>query len=215
MWGPEVTCPYTFDPLEILCPPPLPTLHGQHSGTPGESSKFGSVVTYTCEPDPEPGVTFVLVGEPTLRCIADHQNKGIWNRPVPRCELSVPAVMCQPPQLPRGYISAGQKERYVYNDTVQFACEPSFTLRGSPKARCMVQGSWYPAVPVCEKGGYHLSGRSEGGTGHCPSKNLASACSPFSSMPYAPTDPQWTERRQQQCPVHATNSPAATLASSW
>ncbi|XP_055980966.1 complement receptor type 2 isoform X2 [Sorex fumeus] len=136
---------------EIRCSPPPPVLHGTHSGSPNTDAPFGSTVSYTCDPGPEPGVTFVLVGEATLRCIADHQHQGVWNGPAPRCEMSVPTKPCPPPQISRGHVSAGLKEGYAYNDTVQFACQPGFTLKGSPRAHCQASGTWHPAVPVCEK----------------------------------------------------------------
>lgn len=140
--------------LEILCLPPSPILNGRHTGHPSMNVPYGSTVTYICDPDPEKGVTFILVGENTIRCTADGQKTGKWSGPAPRCELSLPEIECQPPQILRGQISSGQKDQYSYNDTVVFACLHGFTLKGSKGIRCNAQGTWEPSAPVCEKGGY-------------------------------------------------------------
>ena len=116
--------------------------------------RYGSTVSYTCDPGPEKGVNFILVGERTIRCTTDSQKTGTWSGPAPRCELSVSEVLCPPPQIPRGQISSGQRDQYSYNDTVVFACMFGFTMKGSRAVRCNAQGTWEPSVPVCEKGGY-------------------------------------------------------------
>uniref|UniRef100_A0A8C9Q218 Complement component receptor 1-like protein n=1 Tax=Spermophilus dauricus TaxID=99837 RepID=A0A8C9Q218_SPEDA len=136
---------------EILCPPPSPILNGRHTGSSSRKFSYGSRVTYTCDPDPEKGVKFILIGENTIRCTMDSQKSGTWSGPAPRCELSTSAVRCPHPQILRGQMSSVPKDQYSYNDTVVFACEPSFTLKGSGKIRCNAQGTWEPSVPVCEK----------------------------------------------------------------
>ncbi|XP_077758389.1 complement receptor type 2 isoform X2 [Canis aureus] len=136
---------------EILCPPPPSILNGRHTGSPSGNVPYGSIVIYTCNPDPEEGVRFILMGEKTIYCTADSQKIGIWSAPAPRCELSSSAVHCPPPQILRGQISWGQKEQYSYNDTVVFACTFGFSLKGSKAIRCNAQGTWEPSAPVCEK----------------------------------------------------------------
>ncbi|XP_048665437.1 complement receptor type 2 isoform X7 [Marmota marmota marmota] len=136
---------------EILCPPPSPILNGRHTGSSSGKFSYGSSLTYTCDPDPEKGVKFILIGENTIRCTMDSQKLGTWSGPAPRCELSTSAVHCPHPQILRGQMSSVPKDQYSYNDTVVFACEPSFTLKGSGKIRCNAQGTWEPSVPVCEK----------------------------------------------------------------
>ncbi|XP_077861232.1 complement receptor type 2 isoform X1 [Macaca mulatta] len=136
---------------EIFCPSPPPILNGRHTGNSLANVSYGSIVTYTCDPDPEEGVNFILIGENTLRCTVDSQKTGTWSGPAPRCELSTSAVQCPRPQVLRGRIVSGQKDRYTYNDTVIFACTFGFTLKGSKQIRCNAQGTWEPSAPVCEK----------------------------------------------------------------
>nr|XP_003930463.2 complement receptor type 2 isoform X2 [Saimiri boliviensis boliviensis] len=136
---------------EIFCPSPPPILNGRHTGNSLASVSYGSIVTYTCDPDPEEGVKFILIGENTLRCTADNQKTGTWSGPAPRCELSTSAVQCPHPQILRGRMLSVQKDQYTYNDTVIFACMFGFTLKGSKQIRCSAQGTWEPSAPVCEK----------------------------------------------------------------
>ncbi|XP_008066499.1 complement receptor type 2 isoform X2 [Carlito syrichta] len=136
---------------EILCPSPPFILNGRHTGNSLENFPYGSTVTYTCDPDPEEGVSFILTGEKTIHCTADSQKNGIWSGLVPRCELSTSAVQCPHPQIQRGQMTSVPKDLYIYNDTVAFACMSGFTLKGSKHIRCNAQGTWEPSVPVCEK----------------------------------------------------------------
>ncbi|XP_073904534.1 complement receptor type 2 isoform X2 [Castor canadensis] len=136
---------------EILCLPPPPILNGRHTGSSSVNVPYGSTVTYTCDPGPEEGVDFILIGNNTIRCTTNNQKTGTWSDPAPRCELSVSVVQCPYPQIPRGQMLSVQKDQYSYNDTVVFACEPDFTLKGSSRIRCNAQGTWEPPAPVCEK----------------------------------------------------------------
>ncbi|XP_028615866.1 complement receptor type 2 isoform X6 [Grammomys surdaster] len=137
---------------EILCPPPPPVLNGRHTGSASGNVPYGSTVTYTCDPSPEKGVNFTLIGEKTINCTADSQKSGIWSGPAPHCELSIPAVQCVQPQINRGQMLSILKHSYSYNDTMTFSCDPGFTMKGSSRTRCSAQGTWEPPVPVCEKG---------------------------------------------------------------
>uniref|UniRef100_A0A8C6QFX7 Complement component receptor 1-like protein n=1 Tax=Nannospalax galili TaxID=1026970 RepID=A0A8C6QFX7_NANGA len=136
---------------EILCPPPSPILNGKHTGSSSADAPYGSTVTYTCDPSPEKGVDFILVGEKTIYCTNDSQKTGIWSGPAPHCELSTTGVQCPYPQVLRGQILSVSKDQYSYNDTVTFSCDPGFTLKGSRSVRCNAQGTWEPPTPVCDK----------------------------------------------------------------
>ncbi|XP_042537236.1 complement receptor type 2 isoform X3 [Dipodomys spectabilis] len=136
---------------EILCPAPSAILNGRHTGSSSVHFPYGSRVTYTCDPGPEGGIEFVLVGESTIHCTAGSLMSGSWSAPAPRCELSTSAIQCSHPHILRGLTLSVQKEQYSYNETVVFACESDFTMKGSSKVRCNAQGIWEPPAPVCEK----------------------------------------------------------------
>nr|KAF6394391.1 complement C3d receptor 2 [Rousettus aegyptiacus] len=169
---------------EILCPPPPPILNGRHTGNPSANVSYASTVTYTCDPDPEEGVSFILIGKDTIRCTADSQKFGTWSDPAPRCELDISTIHCPPPQILRGQISSGEKDQYSYNDTVVFACVLGFTLKGSKGIRCNAQGRWEPLPPVCEKACQAppkiLNGQKEDGhrTRFDPGTSIKYSCDP-------------------------------------
>uniref|UniRef100_G1P1I2 Complement C3d receptor 2 n=1 Tax=Myotis lucifugus TaxID=59463 RepID=G1P1I2_MYOLU len=177
-------CRFSLISLEILCPPPPPILNGRHTGNPSVNVPYGSTVTYTCDPGPERGVDFILIGKDTIRCTTDSQKTGIWSGPAPRCELSTPGIHCPPPQILRGQISSGQKDQYSYNDTVVFDCLLGFTLKGSKRIRCSAQGTWEPSAPVCEKGDWAsaklLNGQKEDrhGMRFEPGTSIKYSCDP-------------------------------------
>ncbi|XP_006888067.1 PREDICTED: complement receptor type 1-like [Elephantulus edwardii] len=135
----------------ILCSPPAAILNGRHTGSSSVRHPYGSTVTYTCNPGPEEGVTFILIGENTLHCTNSSQMTGIWSSPAPRCELSASAVRCPRPHVRNAHTPLVQKEEYLYNDTVTFACVFGFTMKGMSQIRCTARGTWDPPAPVCEK----------------------------------------------------------------
>lgn len=85
----------------ILCPRPPDVPHGSHSGEALLDFAYGTEVAYTCGSHPDTGAPYLLVGEPTLRCLGDSQGRGVWSGPGPRCDPPPPAGQCAPG---RGYL---------------------------------------------------------------------------------------------------------------
>ena len=113
---------------------------------------YGTTVTYTCNPGPEKGVEFSLVGESTIHCTSNSEEQGIWSGPAPLCKLSLPAVWCSYANVANGHKISGKEAPYFYNDSVTFECDDGFTLKGSSQIRCKANNTWDPEIPMCEKG---------------------------------------------------------------
>ncbi|TKC47615.1 hypothetical protein EI555_012438, partial [Monodon monoceros] len=135
---------------DITCPPPPVIYNGVHTGS-SSDVLYGTTVTYTCNPGPERGVKFNLIGESTIRCTSNDQETGIWSGPAPLCKLSLPAVQCSHVHIANGYKISSKEAPYFYNDSVIFKCNNGFTLKGSSQVRCKANNTWDPEIPVCEK----------------------------------------------------------------
>ncbi|XP_045693611.1 complement receptor type 2 isoform X3 [Phyllostomus hastatus] len=136
---------------EITCPPPPVTYNGSHTGSSSEDMLYGTTVTYTCNPGPEKGVEFSLIGENTIHCISNSEERGIWSGPAPLCKLSLPAVWCSYASIANGHKISGKEAPYFYNDSVTYECDDGFTLKGSSQIRCKANNTWDPEIPMCEK----------------------------------------------------------------
>uniref|UniRef100_A0A4W2EK13 Complement C3d receptor 2 n=1 Tax=Bos indicus x Bos taurus TaxID=30522 RepID=A0A4W2EK13_BOBOX len=147
---------------DITCPPPPVIYNGVHTGSSSEDVLYGTTVTYTCNPGPERGVKYNLIGESTIRCISNDQETGIWSGPAPLCKLSLPAVQCSHVHVANGYKISGKEAPYFYNDSVIFKCDDGFILKGSSQVRCKANNTWDPEIPVCEKGCQPPSGLHHG-----------------------------------------------------
>ncbi|XP_066888836.1 complement receptor type 2 isoform X1 [Kogia breviceps] len=146
---------------DITCPPPPVIYNGVHTGS-SSDVLYGTTVTYTCNPGPERGVKFNLIGESTIRCTSNDQETGIWSGPAPLCKLSLPAVQCSHVHVANGYKISSKEAPYFYNDSVIFKCNNGFTLKGSSQVRCKANNTWDPEIPVCEKGCHPPSGLHHG-----------------------------------------------------
>lgn len=151
----------SFPSAEITCPPPPAIDNGRHTGSLSGDIPYGTTVTYTCNPGPEAGIQFDLIGEPTIRCTSDDQKRGTWTGPAPLCRLSIPDIQCSHISVPNAHMISGKEAPYSYNDTVTFQCQTGFTMKGSGQIRCKANNVWDPEIPVCEKG----KNSNEGKTG--------------------------------------------------
>ncbi|KAM6114452.1 complement decay-accelerating factor-like [Phoenicopterus ruber ruber] len=74
-----------------------------------------------------------------------------WSK-LPTCEL----ITCSsPPQISNGKHDGGDVEKFAYNSTVTYSCDPGFQLVGNVSVRCTstdkTDGVWSGAVPECKE----------------------------------------------------------------
>ncbi|XP_029421828.1 C4b-binding protein alpha chain-like, partial [Nannospalax galili] len=60
-------------------------------------------------------------------------------------------ITCPWPDIPNGKIVSGFRRTYNYKDSVLFACQKGFILRGSSLIHCEAGNNWSPSLPICER----------------------------------------------------------------
>ncbi|XP_039768408.1 complement receptor type 1 isoform X2 [Ornithorhynchus anatinus] len=128
----------------ILCPPPPNIVHGTWQRKKSEEFVPGASVSYTCEKG------FSLIGNRDLVC----EDVGSWSGPPPGCK-----GFCENPEVKNGrVVESSQSPPYLYQTTLQFRCNPGFTMEGNPNIKCESNGTWIPPPPVCHSASTISSG---------------------------------------------------------
>ncbi|XP_058525103.1 C4b-binding protein alpha chain [Ochotona princeps] len=132
------------DPLPkceiVKCESPPNINNGKHNGENENFFTFGSIITYTCDPD------FTLLGEASISCTIQNQTVGTWSSDPPTCKK----IICPQPDVPNGKIISGFRPIYRYKDSVMFDCKDGFDLINSSLIQCEKDSSWNPSPPVCK-----------------------------------------------------------------
>ncbi|QFU18535.1 KCP [Human gammaherpesvirus 8] len=83
---------------------------------------------------------YTLVGPHSIACAVNNT----WTSNMPTCELAG----CKFPSVTHGYPIQGFSLTYKHKQSVTFACNDGFVLRGSPTITCNVT-EWDPPLPKC------------------------------------------------------------------
>ncbi|XP_074833957.1 zona pellucida sperm-binding protein 3 receptor-like [Carettochelys insculpta] len=108
---------------------------------------IGSTVTYSCARG------WSLFGEASLQCIAGDGGVPRWDPHAPECrEVRCPALEVS--NGTRTLLLRPGEETHAFGDVVAIECAPGYGIKGSTEAsvqiRCKHDGTWDPAMPVCE-----------------------------------------------------------------
>ena len=64
--------------------------------------------------------------------------------------LSISAVKCDVPTIPKNGSIITPKTTFEYNDIIKFKCKDGFKLVGSEALQCLSSGKWFGHQPKCE-----------------------------------------------------------------
>ncbi|XP_037740712.1 membrane cofactor protein isoform X1 [Chelonia mydas] len=130
----------------IPCRPPPDIKNGRHSGDSNPEYTYGSIVTYSCNTVPRGTDPFSLIGEASIHCTSDKDQKGIWSGEPPQCKV----VKCSNAEVENGRKLSGFGPSYSYQDAITFGCEAGYFMVGSRVIVCQANNLWSPPVPTCE-----------------------------------------------------------------
>ncbi|XP_053178932.1 P-selectin [Scomber japonicus] len=103
-----------------------------------EPFSFGSECNFSCQEG------FYLIGENTITCLAS----GNWSKPTPTCAV----VLCDSLMVPPHASMKCQDplSAYSYGSVCTVKCEEGFDLIGTNMTKCLSQGNWSHALPLCQ-----------------------------------------------------------------
>ncbi|XP_034243418.1 uncharacterized protein LOC117646517 isoform X1 [Thrips palmi] len=129
--GPYPTCKV------VNCEAPGTPDHGYTTGQ-GPPYRAGDIVQFNCNPQ------FMMEGQPIIAC----QENGRWSGSVPKCVQA-----CSYPGTAISGRMSDVKFYYKIGETVTFDCDVGLEIRGVSMLRCMRNGKWSNAIPVCVPAG--------------------------------------------------------------
>ncbi|XP_031824436.1 complement receptor type 2 [Sarcophilus harrisii] len=132
----------------ILCDSPLPISNGRLPVLPvlpGNKVPYGTTIRYSCFK------SFRMIGTRNTICTSKNQVSGVWSEPAPRCETYSKTTLCPEPKVLDRHLKLRSRPPYRHGDTVIFACDTNFTLKGYSTLWCQANNRWAPSsMPTCE-----------------------------------------------------------------
>ncbi|XP_066191655.1 LOW QUALITY PROTEIN: complement receptor type 1-like [Sylvia atricapilla] len=152
-WGREVAwsgLPPTCQ--RVACP--APQVRNGRVAVPKSRYTYRDTVTFKCHRG------FTLRGHPTSQCQGDRR----WHPPLPVCEedgvaesyhqpdtTTKPALHCsKPANITHGSFRGPVKAFFTPGTSVDYICEPGFSLLGTASIYCTASGAWSHPPPLCQ-----------------------------------------------------------------
>ncbi|XP_033375748.1 complement receptor type 2 [Parus major] len=138
----------------VVCP--APQIQNGRVAVPKPRYTYRDSVTFKCHRG------FTLRGHPTSQCQGDRR----WHPPVPVCErdgaaapyhqpgtTTKPVLHCsKPADITHGSFHGPAKAVFTPGTSVNYTCEPGFSLLGTASIYCTASGAWSHPPPVCQAG---------------------------------------------------------------
>ncbi|XP_059573554.1 complement receptor type 2 [Alligator mississippiensis] len=97
----------------------------------------GHSVSFECNAD------YILNGSHEIQC----QQDGNWDPPIPVC---IPVLLCPPPPaVANGMHNAQAQETFPSGMSVNYSCDPGYSLHGEASIHCTESGNWSFPYPLC------------------------------------------------------------------
>uniref|UniRef100_A0A8C3HU07 Sushi domain-containing protein n=1 Tax=Chrysemys picta bellii TaxID=8478 RepID=A0A8C3HU07_CHRPI len=135
-WDPPV--PACTEGKQVLCIAPE-IQHGRKVAGRGSVYRPRDTVRFECDPG------YTLNGSRQIQC----RDEGTWDPPVPVC---IQVLQCpSPPAIANGKPSGWDLAVFTTGMSVNYSCEPGYSLTGQASIYCMASGMWSPPPPRCEE----------------------------------------------------------------
>ncbi|CAM5126203.1 unnamed protein product [Natator depressus] len=132
----------TWDPPLPVCEPATcvsPEVENGRTNGVQRAYRPSDMVVFECDPG------YTMSGSPETQC----QDDGRWDPPVPVCER---LLQCSfPPAITNGKPSVRALAVFTTGTSVNYSCEPGYSLNGQASIYCAASGTWSPPPPQCEE----------------------------------------------------------------
>ncbi|KAG6935527.1 complement C3d receptor 2, partial [Chelydra serpentina] len=123
---------------QVRCPAPQ-IQNGRRVSGDRHFYSYKDNVTFECDPG------YTMKGHSVSQC----QTDDTWDPALPVCE---PVLQCpSPPAIAHGKPSVQALVVFTTGTSVNYSCEPGYSLTGQATIYCVASGTWSPPPPQCEE----------------------------------------------------------------